>query len=60
MTTLQTVQEIAKSGAEILGAISAFATLVAHLPLPWPRLSAFFARVGVATSKFAVAEKAQP
>lgn len=59
MTTLQTVQEIAKSGAEILGAISAFATLVSHLPLP-PAIASFFARVGVTTSKFAVAKKAQP
>lgn len=39
-----------------LGALSAFSTTLAHV-LPWPKAAAFFARVGIATAKFAVEQK---
>lgn len=53
MTTLQTIQEIAKDGAAAIGSLSLLFTALSHLPFP-ARLTAFFARLGVATSKFAV------
>lgn len=46
-----------KDLAAIAGSVSALATALAHLPLP-ARLAAFFARVGVASGKFAVSQKA--
>lgn len=56
MTTLQTIQEIAKDGAAAIGSLSLLFTALSHFPFP-ARLTAFFARLGVATSKFAVEKK---
>lgn len=53
---LDTIKQIAQEAGVLLGAVSALSTLLAHLPLP-AKAAAFFARIGVATSKFKV-EKA--
>lgn len=53
MAILQLLQEIAKDGAEVLGALSVLATALSHLPLP-ARTAEFFARIGLATGKFSV------
>jgi len=55
--TIELIKTIATEGAILLGAVSAFATAIAHLPLPWKPVTAFFARIGIATSKFAVEHK---
>ncbi len=51
------VKQIVTEGAAVLGAISALCTAIAHLPLPWKPVTAFFARIGVASGKFAVSVK---
>jgi len=58
MAVLQTIQEIVKDGAIVLGASSALFTALSRLPFP-PGVTAFFARLGVTTAKFHVAEKEQ-
>ena len=56
MIVFDTIKQIAQEGAIVLGAVSTLSTLLAHLPLP-AKAAEFFARIGVATSKFKV-EKA--
>ena len=53
---LDTIKTIATEGAALLGALSAFATAISHLPVPKP-VAAFFARIGIASGKFAVSVK---
>lgn len=64
MTAIETLQEIAKSaeavaaaGAMLLGAVSGLATLLSHVPKLPPRMAEFFARIGVATSKYSVSKR---
>jgi hypothetical protein len=61
MTAIETVKElataaeaVAAAGAMLLGTVSALATLLSHVPKLPARLSEFFARLGVATSKYTV------
>lgn len=54
---IETIKTLATEGATFLGAVSAFATVIAHLPLPWKPVTAFFARIGFATSRFTVGHK---
>lgn len=54
--TIDTIRTIAQDAAAVLGAVSILATALSHFP--WPaslaRVAEFFARVGLATSKFSV------
>lgn len=45
---------VGKAGAVMLGSLSALCTLLAHLPKVPVRAQQFFARVGLATSRFSV------
>lgn len=53
MTTLETISEIAKDGAAVLGSLSLLFTALSHFPFP-ARVAEFFARVGLATAKYSV------
>lgn len=53
MTTLQTIQEIAKDGAALLGSLSVLATALSHFPFP-AKVAQFFARIGLSTARFSV------
>lgn len=52
--TVDQIETVAAAGATLLGAASALATVLAHLPFLPVRMQQFFARVGLATSRFSV------
>lgn len=61
MSAVETIRELAgaaeavvAAGAMLLGAVSGLATILSHIPKLPPRVSEFFARLGVATKKFTV------
>ena len=56
MIVLSHLESVGVTLAAFLGAVSATATVFAHLPLP-AKVATFFARVGVASGKFAVQVK---
>lgn len=52
-----TIQNLAVPAATVLGAVSAFCSVVAHSPGVPARLAAFAARVGIASGRFSVVKK---
>lgn len=46
--------------SEVIAALGTISTIIAHLPFVPARTAAFFARFGVASSKFAVSTRVQP